>query len=76
MVVSRCGDGKLEEGAAMSNVIVERYDPNEDRGIQTMPMTCGSFDVDAGTLVVYSGKDGDAPVGVFAPGEWRAMLWQ
>lgn len=59
----------------MSNVAIERYDPREELGVERLELTCGSFDVDAGTLVVYSGKDGDVPCAVFAPGEWRSMLW-
>lgn len=57
------------------NVEVERYDPREELGVEHLKLTCGSFDVDSGTLVVYSGKDGDGPCAVFAPGEWRSMLW-
>lgn len=60
----------------MSNVIVERYDPNEDSGIERLTVTCGAFDVDAGTLAVFSDKNGTVPVAVFAPGEWRSMIWQ
>jgi hypothetical protein len=57
------------------NVEVERYDPNVELGVERMSLRCGSFDVDAGTLVIYAGKDGADPCAVFAPGEWRSMLW-
>lgn len=57
------------------NVHVEVYDPRVEGGVKTLAYRCGSFDVDAGTLVMYSDTDNRQPTAVWATGEWRNIEW-
>lgn len=57
------------------NVRVERYDPNRDTGLETLDLVCGSFEVDQGVLVIFSGTGNQRPNMLFADGEWRSVQW-
>lgn len=55
------------------NVEVEIYDPSE--GVVLVQLVCGSFDIDAGVLVVYADTNNSQPRFVAAAGEWRVVRW-
>ncbi|MEY8565203.1 hypothetical protein AALF15_01350 [Corynebacteriaceae bacterium 7-707] len=58
------------------NIDVEIYDPHEDTGVKQVPHLCGSFDIDAGVLVLYSDVNCAKPTAVYASGEWRRVVWR
>ena len=57
------------------NVEVEVYDPAGPDGVERVQLVCGSFDIDAGVLVVYSDTNNSQPCFVAAAGEWRVVRW-
>lgn len=57
------------------NIEVEVYDPSQAGGVEKVQLVCGSFDIDAGVLVVYSDTGNSRPCFIAAAGEWRVVRW-